>query len=273
VYRNIVLALIVPCLGAPIFSCDVSPDQVSSSGVELTGVSALRITPQAASQFELLWQDDFNFFDGARWQLMTHTWDGNLAQFSTENTRFQNGILSILLTREPTDRVKPFRGVEMRSRDTLTYGKIETRARYGRGSGVVSGSVLIYTPWPPTNWNELDIEYLGAFADRLQFNAMVWMGGQPVAPTQFPQMVSLGFDASADFHVYAVEWTPTIVRYTVDGIVKASWNSQIALMTLPQNILLTIWASSAAEWAGPVVSNSAPTQADFDWIRVYRYRP
>src|SRR5262245_22646535 len=137
-YRKFLLALIVPCVGVSTLSCDALQDQVPSSGVEVTDDSQLEIhnhmhsglTTQAASQFELLWKDDFNFFDGARWQLMTHTWDGNLAQFSTTNTRFQNGILSLLLTREPSDAVKPFRGVEMRSRDTLTYGKIETRARY-----------------------------------------------------------------------------------------------------------------------------------------------
>ncbi len=244
-----------------------------AAGNTSTPSEAVTATTGSASRFELLWQDDFDSFDGARWQLMTHSWDGNLATFSTANTRFQDGILSLLLTREPSDTVKPFRGVEMRSRETLTYGKIETRARYARGSGVVSGTVLIYTPWPPDSWNELDIEYLGAFADRMQFNAMVWMGGQPVTPTQFPQTVSLGFDAAADFHVYAIEWTPTIVRFTVDGAVRATWSSEIARMTLPQNILLTIWASNASGWAGPILSSSAPTQADFDWIRVYRYRP
>ncbi len=242
--------------------------------------NAVTFTTAAPTPFELLWQDDFNGFEGARWQLMTHSWDGNLAQFSTANARFQNGVLSLLLTPEPSDTAKPFRGVEMRSSSTLTYGKIETRARFAKGSGVVSGTVLIYTPWPADDWNELDIEYLGAFADRVQYNAMVYMGApvQPpvtvsVTPTQFPQTVSLGFDASADFHVYGIEWTPSGVKFTVDGVTRATWSSQIARMTLPQNILLTIWASSASSWAGPIPSSSAPTSADFDWIKVYRYRP
>ena len=125
-------------------------------------------------------------------------------------------------------------------------------AGLGLGEGVVSGTVLIYTPWPADDWNELDIEYLGAFADRMQFNAMVYTGApvQPpvtvsVTPTQFPQTVSLGFDASADFHVYGIEWTPSGVTYTVDGVAQATWSSQIGRMTLPQNILLTAERSRA----------------------------
>ena len=54
---------------------------------------------------------------------------------------------------------------------------------------------------------------------------------------------------------------------------KRTWSAQIDRLKLPQNILLTIWASSAAGWAGPIQSDSAPTSADYDWIRVYDWVP
>src|SRR5436305_8752926 len=88
--------------------------------------------------FQLAWQDDFDAFDPGRWALQTHTWDGNLAQFSVANAMFANGIASLLLTPDSTDTAKPFRGVEMRSRDTVTYGKVESRIKFAKGSGVVS---------------------------------------------------------------------------------------------------------------------------------------
>ncbi len=229
-------------------------------------------------EFQLAWQDDFDAFDSARWQLMTHSWDTNLAQFSTQNTSIEAGILSLQLTPEPSDAAKPFRGVEMRSVEALTYGKVEARVRLAGGSGVVSSLVLIYTPWPADDWNELDIEYLGRYADRVQFNSMVYTGPptvppvqQSVTPTQYPQLSTLGFDASADFHVYAIEWTPSEARFTVDGQTQHVWSSEIARMKLPQNILLTIWASASADWAGAIAPDSVPTSADYDWIRVYRW--
>ena len=252
----------------------------SAGNLSAAGNAASVTTASSTGPFTLAWQDDFNAFDSSRWQLMTHTWDGNLAQFSTANTRFSSGILSLLLTSQPSDSAKPFRGVEMRSLSTITYGKIETRARYARGSGVVSATVLIYTPWPADNWNELDMKYLGYNSNSIQFNEMVYLGTPPtppvttsVTPTQYPQVTSLGFDASADFHVYSVEWTPQAATFLVDGVVKHSWSQEIGRMKLPQNILLTIWASSSSSWAGPIQSNTAPTQADFDWIKVYNYTP
>jgi endo-1,3-1,4-beta-glycanase ExoK len=234
----------------------------------------------ATDEFTLAWQDDFDSFDTSRWQLMTHTWDTNLAQFSTDNARVQNGILSLLLTPAPSDVAKPLRGVEMRSLATLTYGKVESRIRFARGSGVVSSLVLLYTPWPADNWNELDVEALGRYSDRVQFNTMVYTGAPTVppvqtsvTPTQYPDLAPLPFDPSADFHLYAVEWTPAEVRFRVDGQVQHSWSTEIARMQLPQNILLTIWASSSADWAGPLAQDALPASADYDWIRVYNYQP
>lgn len=234
----------------------------------------------ATGTFQLGWEDDFDGFDSTRWALQTHTWDGNLAQFSTANTTFANGIASLLLTAEPTDTAKPFRGVEMRSRDTLTYGKVESRIRFAKGSGVVSSLVLIYTPWPADDWNELDIETLGRYTDRTQLNVQVYTGPpttppvtQSVTPTQSTQLTMLPFDPTADFHDYAIEWTPAAARFVVDGEVKRTWSDQIDRLKLPQNILLTIWASSAAGWAGPIEPDTAPASADYDWIRVYDWVP
>jgi beta-glucanase (GH16 family) len=94
---------------------------------------------------------------------------------------------------------------------------------------------------------------------------------QSVTPTQYPQLEPLGFDASADFHVYAMEWTPAAARFSVDGQVVHTWDEEISRLRLPMNILLTIWASSSADWAGPVDSSSAPAAAEYDWLKVYRY--
>ena len=264
-----------PPLPAP---SSASEATVPGSGTSLGTPPASSPDPAGASEFELAWQDDFDTFDATRWQLMTHSWDTNLAQFSTQNVRVENGIAALDLTAEPADALKPFRGVEMRSIAALTYGKVEARARLAKGSGVVSSLVLIYTPWPADDWNELDIEYLGRYADRVQFNSMVYLGpptlppvAQSVTPTQFPQLAPLGFDASAEFHVYAMEWTPSAARFSVDGQVVHTWDIEIARLKRPMNILLTIWASSSADWAGAIDASSAPVAAEYDWLKVYRY--
>lgn len=236
-------------------------------------------TGAGGSGFTLAWQDDFSSLDAAAWQLQTFSFDGNQAQFATENASVANGILTIALTLAPSGAAKPYLGVEMRSTKTLTYGKVSTRMRFAKGSGVVSGLVLFYTPYPNCDWNEIDIEHLGKSGTVSQLNAQVFSGAPSpacttsVTPTQEPLLANLGFDAEADFHLYDIEWTPAAVRYFADGALLRTWNTHIDRLELPQNILLTIWASSAASWAGPLSESSAPTSADIDWIKVYDYSP
>lgn len=231
--------------------------------------------------FTLLFRDDFDTLDTARWELMTHSWTGNLALFSSESAQVSDGQLTITLLTAPEGttnggEAKPFLGAEVRSVDTITYGRVTARAKLAAGSAVVSSLVTIYTPWPADNWNELDMELLGASPSEIQFNAMVYTGtlpapSTPVSPTADEEMFTLGFDSSADFHEYTIEWTPDAAVYSVDGTVARTWTERIDLMTLPQNILLTIWASDSVGWAGPVDATTTGAHAVYDWIEVYSY--
>jgi hypothetical protein len=243
-------------------------------------------TPAASGQFSLLYRDDFEQLDLTRWQLMTHSWDSNLALFSDQTVTIEGGELVIRLLRAPEDTVdssnipKPYLGAEVRSFDTLTYGRVRARMKFAKGSAVVSSLVTIYTPWPADDWNELDIECLGSAPAKLQLNTMVYTGAPttppvttPVTPTQEPFKPALDFDPTADFHVYEMEWTPASARFSVDGTLLYTWTKHIDRLKLPQNVLLTIWASSSAAWAGPVKEDTTSAQARYDWVELYTYQP
>ena len=101
--------------------------------------------------FELAWEDPFDTIDTSRWSLMTHSFDGNLAQFSTANAEVVDGLLKLNLTPAPEGTAKPYFGVEYRSKETLQYGKVEARVRFAKGSAVVSSLVLIAIPVTPEN--------------------------------------------------------------------------------------------------------------------------
>jgi endo-1,3-1,4-beta-glycanase ExoK len=281
------LGLLLPCLGA---ACDTA-DSPGTGAVGGNGALAQGNTgggggggatgalPTDNGTFVLSWEDEFHTLDTSLWALQTFSWDGNLAQFATENATVADGMVNINLTAEPSDVEKPYRGVEMRSAKTFTYGKVEARIRFAKGPGVISGLVAIYTPWPADDWNEIDFEHLGKAPTKIQTNCQVYTGPvvEPpvttsVTPERFEEMVELGFDAEADFHVYTMEWTPVGVKFLVDGVEARSWNQEISRMKLPQNILFTIWASSSAGWAGAVDDTTAPTSAQMDWIRVYDYQ-
>jgi len=226
-------------------------------------------------QFVLSWQDDFDTLDSSAWQLQNFTFGGNAAQFTPQNAAVANGILTISLTANPNSTTEPYWGVEMRSAKTLTYGKVSARMRFATGSGVVSGLVLFYTPYPNCNWNEIDIEHLGASSDTSQLSCQVYLGTPvpncttSVTPSADPLVVNLGVNAEADFHQYDIEWTPAGVSTFIDGKLLRTWTAHANLLNLPATVLFTIWASTAASWAGPLTATSAPTSADVDWIKVY----
>jgi endo-1,3-1,4-beta-glycanase ExoK len=234
--------------------------------------------------FTLLFRDEFDSLDLGRWQLMTHSWDGNLALFSESAVTVQSGELRIALrpapagTADPDGALKSFLGAEVRSRQTVKHGRVRARTRFARGSAVVSSLVTIYTPWPADDWNELDIECLGKDPSHTQFNTMVYTGPPvtppvttSVTPTQEPALVDLGFDPSADFHVYTIEWTPQGMRFLVDDVVRHTWSTHLELLGLPQNVLMTIWASSSSDWAGPVSDATGSAVASYDWLELYEY--
>ncbi len=241
-------------------------------------------TAPGDENFELVFRDDFDTLDATRWELMTHSWPGNLALFSSEAVKVEDGEMTISLIEAPEGTMsdgglKPYLGAEVRSRDTITYGRVRARAKFAKGSAVVSSLVTIYTPWPADNWNELDIECLGQAPDEVQYNAMVYTGPEltppvtnSVSPTQDPIKKPLGFDSSEEFHEYTIEWTPAGATFSVDGAVQHTWTKNIDLMTLPQNVLLTIWASDSPSWAGAVGADTVGAHAVYDWIEVSQWK-
>jgi endo-1,3-1,4-beta-glycanase ExoK len=306
--RPVSLSLAVLAVGAILTTaCDVgssTPDSElgpspggaaagQSTGASGGGASALGGSggtggqnDAGASQFKLLYRDDFDALDTARWQLMTHSWDGNSALFAEEPVKVADGMLTLSLLPAPAGTVdsnnvaKAYLGAEVRSVDTLTYGRVSARIRFAKGPAVVSSLVTIYTPWPADDWNELDIECLGASPSRVQLNTMVYTGAPPtppvttsVKPTQEPYKPQLGFDPTEDFHVYSMEWTPAAVTFTVDEQVVYTWTKHIDRMKLPQNVLLTIWASSSASWAGAPDATTTEAKAIYDWVELYQYVP
>ena len=50
------------------------------------------------NNFTFQWIDNFDYFDQARWQKATHTWNGNNSQFVQQNAVLQDGYLILCLT-------------------------------------------------------------------------------------------------------------------------------------------------------------------------------
>src|SRR6185503_7632922 len=83
---------------------------------------------------------------------------------------------------------------------------------------------------------------------------------------------TVSFDATADYHVYGFEWTPTEVRYLVDGVVTRSLSADIAAdLIRPKRIVMSAYPSTRLAPARSFDPAVLPSEAWYDWIEVYRF--
>ncbi len=165
--------------------------------------------------------------------------DTNLALFGADSVTAEGGQLVLSLPPAPegtvdsTSAPKTFRRgpVERQAHLRSCSSTGPFRGRF-RGRLVVGHDLHALAG---DDWNELDIEVLGQAPVSTQFNAMVYSGPpvtppvtQSVMPTLPHKKVDLGFDPSADFHVYEIEWTPrarassSTIRWCTPGRKRSS---------------------------------------------------
>ena len=109
---------------------------------------------------------------------------------------------------------KDFRGGELRTVESVRYGRFEVRMKSAAGSGIVSSFFTYrdFTSGGAENWNEIDWEYLGLYDDKVQTNYITQYHWDHVG------MISVNFNPHEDFHVYAFEWTPDYLAFFIDDV-------------------------------------------------------
>lgn len=213
------------------------------------------------SNWNLLWEDNFDHFDSNRWEKATHTFKNNDSQFTCENVTFQNGTMKLHLTSVPTDE-RQYSGAEYRTKKSYLYGKFVVRMKFPPGSGIVS-SFFTYRDPPRPRWNEIDIEVLGRDTSKVQFTH--WWGR---APNFKAQTFEVGFNVDEQFHEYTFEWLPDSITWYIDGIEKYTVTENIP--NLPQQIMMNIWICTTSEWAGEFDSSTLPAYAEYDYVKFYQ---
>ncbi|PAP79390.1 hypothetical protein B1759_13750 [Rubrivirga sp. SAORIC476] len=232
--------------------------------------------PPPSGGWDLIWEESFDAADAAfdaRWDMGTHTFDGNEAQFSPDNIEVSGGLMTLRLTAEPTG-TKPYRGAELRTDNTtgfFTYGRFETRMKAATGSGIISSFFTFrYDPW-----QEIDIEFRGRDANAMQANIFYNGGAEgdpnnaPFEVPPFPEDALLPYDAAEEFHVYAFEWDPGVIRWYIDDVLVLESTDPAQVPDLPQQLMMNLWLTDNA-WAGPIDPAAVPAQAQYDWVRVYQ---
>ena len=165
-------------------------------------------------------------------------------------------------------------GAEYRTIEDFTYGRFEVRMMTGQGEGTLASFFTYNTNLNNDvygNWNEIDIEILGAYNNYAQFTTHTPGDNNPISFTHYQEV---DYNIHQEFHVYAFEWVPGEVRWFIDGDeVYSQSGNHIDSLVHAQKIMMNTWASIYESWVGPFNIENLPVYSFYDYVSYYEYTP
>ena len=247
-----------------------------------------------STEYILVWNDEFDgsgAIDSEKWFHQTqlpngNSWYNNEIQHYTDrldNSYVSDGTLKIVAKKETyTDQgqIKEYTSARLNSKYAFTYGRVEVRAKLPEGVGTwpaiwmlgqnisEPGAYWQTQGYGTTSWpycGEIDIiEHWGANQNYVQsalhtpssYGGTSNVGGQYIS------------NASTQFNVYTLEWTPEQMIFSVNGYVHYTYNpnpqnSETWPFDAPQYLLMNIAIESS------ITSSFTETEMEIDYVRVY----
>lgn len=200
---------------------------------------------------------------------LAETFPGNLASFSRTNLRHHPDGLHLQVELEKEGH-RPYRSGAVASTGSFTHGRFEASIRPAPGPGLVTGFFL-HRPAPR---QEIDIEFVGSHPTRMLTNVYFNPGDDGTALSYgyrgSPCWVELGFDTTAEFHTYGIDWRPGCISWLVDGTVvhqRVSWDPT-PIPHLPMRLHANVWVPRSRKLAGRLDDRDLPVEAVIRNLRV-----
>ena len=190
-----------------------------------------------------------------------------------------------LIARDPSKEYT-FYGSELTGKEQFMYGRFEARMKMASISGTVSSMFLNYDNSYKKGeepWNEIDIEVLGKSQTQWQSNIITREADPSISGTTNSESIhEFGFDATADFHLYTIVWTPEYVAWEIDSVEirrdtlgmthgTHADADQVKFLTQPQSLRFNLWASKTPAWTGEFTGIGLPIEQQIDYVRAYAY--
>ena len=252
-------------------------------------------SPQAGeSRWALVWSDEFNGPDGSRpdaakWKFEAggNGWGNHELEYYTdrpENSFVQGGNLVIQAQKEkftgPDHVTRDYTSARITTKGFFeqAYGRFEARIKIPRGQGMWPAFWLIGNDFGKTGWpacGEIDImENIGKEPSTIHGSMH---GPGYSGDNDFTSVYKLpgGINFYDDFHVFAIEWEPGIVRFFVDQELYTTFTpSRLPagmkwVFDHPFYIILNV--AVGGDWPGPPDSTTPfPQTMLVDYVRVYK---
>ena len=177
-----------------------------------------------------------------------------------DNCTFENEKMQLIIdTDKSAAKTVPYSGGEYRSKDFYGYGRYEVSMKAIKNDGVVSSFFTYTGPSDGNPWDEIDVEILGKDTTKVQFNYFTNGVGN------HEYMHDLGFDASEDFHTYAIEWYKDKIVWFVDGEEVHSVTENIPVTK--SKIMMNAWCGTGVDgWLNAFDDSNMPLAAEYESI-------
>ena len=244
-------------------------------------------TAAAAGTWNLVWADDFNGTNGsaadpAKWVADTGGKWGNGTELQyytnrTANAQKQNGNLAIIAKKENySGNAYTSARLKTQGKFSKTYGRFEARIKVPYGQGIwpafwLLGDDIYTNGWP--NCGEIDImEHVNKDTSVVSTIHMPGTTSDAKVGTAYTLPGNVSF--ANDYHVYAVEWEATQVRFYVDNTLFKTIDKTAMpagstwVFDKPFHIILNI--AVGGSWPGsPNATTTFPQTMLVDYVRVY----
>jgi beta-glucanase (GH16 family) len=236
-------------------------------GVVLGAGTAAALVALSCSQLDTTvspsrsFSDVMDSFDGSTWQKADWSNGGVFGcTWKPDHISYSSGGMNISLDDQSNNRMNHTSG-ECRTIGSYSYGYFEASMKSARGSGTVSS----FFTYDDASRDEIDVEILGKNPSQVQFNYYAkGQGGHE-------KLIDLGFDSSAGFHTYKIEYGEGYINWYVDGLWQWGVNDQglnggSSMPSHPMKIMMNLWNGiGLTDWLG-VFNYSSPLKANYNHV-------
>ncbi|WP_028295239.1 glycoside hydrolase family 16 protein [Olivibacter sitiensis] len=237
------------------------------------------------------WADEFDYEglpDDTKWSYDVgngdNGWGNNELQYYTEarseNVRVADGLLTITAIKEEMEgqEYTSTRLVSKGKGDFL-YGRIEVKAKVPEGRGTWPAAWMLPTDWAYGAWpnsGEIDIlEHVGYDQDvvHISVHTKAYHHSINTQKTAFRKISN----ASTEFHLYRVDWTPDYIRGYVDNDLLFQFANEkkgFEVWPFDKRFHILLNLAVGGDWGGAqgIDESVFPAKLEIDYVRVYNLK-
>lgn len=233
-------------------------------------------------KWKLIFSDKFSSsgtFDESKWSYSPR---GNpaWARFLTPSSAYvfqKRGKLTLIMDDKIVEGDKiPYHsgGIQTAEKFSLTYGKVEVRAKFNKGKGSWPAIWMmpekpIYGNWPASG--EIDImEHVNheqVVHQTIHNSQVTDAEGGSTATNQATYK-------AGKFNTYSITWTPTSIVFYVNGAYQYTYmrehNGGAKQWPFDKPFYLILNQSGGAGWPGIIDQTDLPFVMEVDWVKIYK---